>query len=157
MKYLIVYAHPNPQSFNHAILETISGELRKKGKEFDVRDLYEIGFKPVLKLDDLAAIRKGTAVQDVQVEQDYIRAADFLIFIYPLWWAGIPAQFKGYKDRVFSGFFNSMAQLIDMGIFRSCDLELVGHKYFSSVPNVTDSDRREMLEELKNITRTQLI
>ncbi len=194
MKYLIIYAHPNPKSFNHAILEAISGELRKKGKEFEVRDLYGIGFNPVLKSEDLASIRKGTAMQDVQAEQDYIRAADFLIFIYPLWWAGMPAMLKGYIDRVFSegfayrissegiegllpgkkvflvtttgaskadyedsGFFKSMDQLVDVAIFRSCNLELVGHKYFSSVPSVSDSDRRAMLEELTNITGRQLI
>ncbi|PDY45356.1 hypothetical protein CN613_13360 [Bacillus pseudomycoides] len=29
MKHLIVYAHPNPQSFNHAILETVKSELEE--------------------------------------------------------------------------------------------------------------------------------
>ena len=37
MKYLIVYAHPDPKSFNHAIMETISDELKKKKREFTVR------------------------------------------------------------------------------------------------------------------------
>jgi NAD(P)H dehydrogenase (quinone) len=48
MKYLIIYAHPNPASFNHAIMDTISEELKKNNKDFEVRDLYKIGFNPVL-------------------------------------------------------------------------------------------------------------
>lgn len=39
MKHLIVYAHPNPQSFNHAILGALQGRLQEKGHE--VRVLYE--------------------------------------------------------------------------------------------------------------------
>nr|WP_155895040.1 NAD(P)H-dependent oxidoreductase [Bacillus sp. 123MFChir2] len=42
MKHLIVYAHPNPQSFNHAILEALQGQLQEKGHE--VRVLYECSF-----------------------------------------------------------------------------------------------------------------
>ncbi len=48
MKHLIIYAHPNPQSFNHAILETVKGELEEKGHEVRVRDLYELNFNPIL-------------------------------------------------------------------------------------------------------------
>ena len=39
MNYLIVYAHPNPKSFNHAIREIIEDKLRNDGRKFDVRDL----------------------------------------------------------------------------------------------------------------------
>ncbi|MFI5295152.1 MAG: NAD(P)H-dependent oxidoreductase [Thermodesulfovibrionales bacterium] len=46
MKYLIVYAHPNPASFNNAILATISEELKKSNKNFEVRDLYKLHFNP---------------------------------------------------------------------------------------------------------------
>ena len=102
MKYLIVYAHPNPKSFNHAILETISGELQKKKKEVKVRDLYKIGFNPVLSIKDLSAIEKGAVPKDIKKEQNYISKADTLIFIFPIWWSAMPAMLKGYIDRVFS-------------------------------------------------------
>ena len=102
MKYLIVYVHPSPKSFNHAILETISEELKKGKKEFIVRDLYKIGFNPALSTKDLSAIEKGAVPEDVKKEQNYISKADTLIFIFPIWWSAMPAMLKGYIDRVFS-------------------------------------------------------
>lgn len=102
MKYLIIYAHPNPKSFNHAILETISEELKKKKKEFKVRDLYKIGFNPALSTKDLSAIQNGAVPKDIEKEQEYIRKADTIVFIFPIWWSSMPAILKGYIDRVFS-------------------------------------------------------
>jgi NAD(P)H dehydrogenase (quinone) len=102
MKYLIVYAHPNPKSFNHAILEAISGELRKKKKEVKVRDLYKIGFNPVLSTKDLSSIQNGAIPSDIKKEQNYINKADIIIFVFPIWWSAMPAMLKGYIDRVFS-------------------------------------------------------
>jgi len=52
MKCLIVYTHPNPKSFNHAIKETLVKELKEKGAEVCIRDLYDLGFDPVLKGSD---------------------------------------------------------------------------------------------------------
>lgn len=34
MKHVIVYAHPNTESFNHAILETVKSELAEKVMKF---------------------------------------------------------------------------------------------------------------------------
>jgi len=102
MKYLIIYAHPKPQSFNHAILETISEELENSKKDFEVRDLYKIHFNPALSTKDLSAIEKGTVPKDIKKEQNYISKADTLIFMFPIWWSAMPAMLKGYIDRVFS-------------------------------------------------------
>lgn len=100
MKHLIVYAHPNPQSFNHAILETLQGELLERGHDVRVRDLYKIGFNPVLSASDFETLSKGTVPADVQEEQEHIRWADVIAVIYPVWWTGLPAMLKGYFDRV---------------------------------------------------------
>jgi NAD(P)H dehydrogenase (quinone) len=40
MKILIVYAHPNPQSFNHAILQAFTSGLSESGHTYEVVDLY---------------------------------------------------------------------------------------------------------------------
>jgi len=194
MKYLIVYTHPNPWSFNHAIKDAVAEELKKNNKEFQIRDLYKTGFNPVLKAEDFAEIKRGSVSQDVKTEQDYIRSADVIIFVYPLWWSGMPAMLKGYIDKVFSegfaykisekgiegllsgkkvflvtttgasredyedsGVFKSMGQLIDFGIFGFCGMEVIEHLYFSSVPYVTDDDRKRMLEELKEKVRGKLL
>lgn len=41
-----------------------------------------------------------TVPQDVRQEQEFISWADMLTFVYPVWWAGMPAMLKGYIDRV---------------------------------------------------------
>lgn len=105
MKHLIIYSHPNPESFNHAILETFTAGLRKKGHEVRVRDLYELGFDPVLSASDFELLGKGLASADVKREQDEVRWADFITFIFPCWWAAMPAITRGYIDRVFSSGF----------------------------------------------------
>jgi len=81
MKYLIIYAHPNPSSFNHAIMETISEELKKSNKDFEVRDLYKIGFNPVLSAEDLAAIKKGAVPHEIKLNRT-ISAQQILLFLY---------------------------------------------------------------------------
>lgn len=102
MKCLIVYAHPNPKSFNNAVKETVVEELKRAGKEVTTRDLYALNFNPVLRGDDFGAIQKGSVLEDVKAEQEHIRAADVIVFVSPLWWTGLPAILKGYIDRVFT-------------------------------------------------------
>lgn len=102
MKYLVVYAHPNDRSFNHAIKEEIEANLKKNGKEYFTRDLYAIGFKPVLESADFIAMSKGNQLADIETEQKYVKEADVLILIHPIWWFNMPAILKGYVDRVFS-------------------------------------------------------
>lgn len=102
MKHLVVYAHPDSGSFNHAILDTTVKALQSKGHEVVVRDLYAIGFQPVLKPSDTDAMKAGNIPADIKTEQDHISAADAITFIYPIWWTGMPAILKGYIDRVFA-------------------------------------------------------
>jgi NAD(P)H dehydrogenase (quinone) len=52
MNVLVVYAHPNPESFCHAILEHVVRGLADGGHTYDVVDLYAIGFNPVFGLHD---------------------------------------------------------------------------------------------------------
>ncbi|MBB3108807.1 NAD(P)H dehydrogenase (quinone) [Paenibacillus phyllosphaerae] len=102
MSHLIVFAHPHEESFNHAILDAAVGALKGKGQEVVVRDLYKLGFNPVLSSGDTAAMRAGNTPEDIKTEQDYVRQAETISFIYPIWWTGLPAVIKGYVDRVFS-------------------------------------------------------
>lgn len=190
MKYLIIYAHPNPASFNHAILETVTAELKKNKKNFRVRDLYKMKFNPVLQKKELT----GSLLPDIKKEQAYIRSADALIFIFPIWWSAMPAMLKGYIDRVFSfgfayditddgavgllqgkkvflisttgaskeeyekmGAFKMMSMSMDGAIFQFAGMEVIGHKYFSSVPSVSDRERKKMLKELRELVRVKVL
>ena len=52
MRVLTVYAHPNPSSFCHAVLEQFTHGLADAGHECEVVDLYAIKFDPVFSRDD---------------------------------------------------------------------------------------------------------
>lgn len=102
MNHLIVYAHPHEGSFNGAILDAAVRGLKASGQEVHVRDLYKLGFNPVLSTEDTAQMREGNVPADIKTEQEYLKNADVITFIYPIWWTGLPAILKGYVDRTFS-------------------------------------------------------
>jgi NAD(P)H dehydrogenase (quinone) len=52
MKVLVVYAHHNPASFTHAILEKVTEGLADGGHDFKVNDLHATGFDPVFRPED---------------------------------------------------------------------------------------------------------
>ena len=102
MKHLIVYSHPNPKSFCHAIFETVTKTLKSNGHEVVIRDLYNLNFDPILKASDFVAMKTGNITNDIKEEQNYIIWSDIMTMIHPVWWTGLPAMFKGYIDRVYS-------------------------------------------------------
>ena len=55
MNILTVYAHPNPKSFCHAILEQFTKGLEEAGHTSEVVDLYAIHFDPVFRINDFAS------------------------------------------------------------------------------------------------------
>ncbi len=76
--------------------------LTARGWEVDLCDLYAEEFNPVLS----AAERRGyhdTATNCAPVEPYVarLRAADALVFVFPVWNFGFPAILKGFIDRVF--------------------------------------------------------
>ncbi len=102
MNHLIVFANPNPKSFGKGILDTAVKASEEKGANVRVRDLYSIGFDPILKPADFVTFQSGKVPEDIAAEQDHIKWADVITFVYPVWWASFPAILKGYVDRVFS-------------------------------------------------------
>jgi NAD(P)H dehydrogenase (quinone) len=102
MKVLVVYAHPNPNSFNHAVLESFTKGLEHGGNTFEVTDLYATKFNPSLGPEDFAQFTGEQMPQDVLDQQAKVARADGLAFIFPIWWLYCPAILKGWIDRVFS-------------------------------------------------------
>ncbi|RBP51086.1 NAD(P)H-dependent oxidoreductase [Arenicella xantha] len=102
MNHLIVFAHPNNESLNSTLLYALEMHLKRQDHTVKTRNLYELKFDPVLSLSDMQGQRIGQVAEEVALEQDFIRWADCITFIHPIWWTGLPAIFKGYIDRVFS-------------------------------------------------------
>jgi NAD(P)H dehydrogenase (quinone) len=105
MKVVVIYAHPNPLSFNAAIAAVVKEELGKKSAEVKFKDLYAMNWNPVLSAQDFEGIQKGTIPEDIKTEQADISWADAVIVICPVWWTSVPAILKGYIDRVFTNGF----------------------------------------------------
>ena len=101
MKVLAVYAHPNPNSFNHAILESFTKGLGDGGNTFEVADLYASKLNPCLCLEDFAQFTGEQMPQDVLDQQAKVARADGLAFIFPIWWLSCPAILEGWIQRVF--------------------------------------------------------
>lgn len=119
MKHLIICAHPNPNSLNSHLKQTLVENLWDYGHEVEVRDLYHISFNPILSLNDMNGQRKGQVADDVKQEQQFILWADCITFIHPIWWTGLPAIMKGYIDRVFSyGFAYRYDQGVQKGLLK---------------------------------------
>lgn len=101
MRALIVHAHPNPESFNRAILDIVQESLTQAGAEQRLIDLYGADFSPTLSRAELAQY-EDTSRNRTGLEQHCadILWCDTLIFVYPTWWYGLPAILKGWLDRV---------------------------------------------------------
>jgi len=65
MRVLTIYAHHNPQSFCHALLERFTAGLRDAGHANEVVDLHAIGFDPVLRDHDTPSWVDDSAPDDV--------------------------------------------------------------------------------------------
>jgi NAD(P)H dehydrogenase (quinone) len=98
MNILIILAHPDPKSFNHAIAHTAVETLKKTGHSVILHDLYAEKFDPILPGNELP---RQANLPPVEVQHcTDLSTADGLIFIHPNWWGMPPAILKGWIDRI---------------------------------------------------------
>jgi NAD(P)H dehydrogenase (quinone) len=134
MQVLLVYAHPEPRSFNGALRAAAEETLREGGHEVIVSDLYAQGFEAVagpadvtqrqnpdvfnLGMEQMYAAQNNSFAPDVKAELDKLMAADLLLLQFPLWWFSLPAILKGWIDRVFAfGAAYDFGRTWDNGVF----------------------------------------
>lgn len=101
MRVLVIYAHPDPDSFNAALHRQILSSLTQAGHETDDLDLYADHFDPVLTIEERQSYF-DTARNRARVSHyaERIEKADALVFCFPTWCLGPPAILKGFFDRV---------------------------------------------------------
>ncbi|WP_198351216.1 NAD(P)H-dependent oxidoreductase [Flavisphingomonas formosensis] len=99
-RHVVVLAHPSPDSFNGLVADAYCDAVRHCGQEAIVRDLYALGFDPVLKEHERPGSSSFSLSEDVLAEQDAIRGSDVFVMVYPIWFGLPPAILKGYIDRV---------------------------------------------------------
>ncbi|RVU31006.1 NAD(P)H-dependent oxidoreductase [Neptunomonas marina] len=117
MNVLIVYWHPEPASFNAAMLRTAQKTLLAQGHDVQTSDLGAQSFNPVSgrhnftlaanaeyfkqQHEEQHAVEQHCFSDDVAAELEKLAWCDLLLFQFPLCWFAMPAMVKGWIDRIF--------------------------------------------------------
>jgi len=105
VRHLLILGHPDQDSFNHAVAARYVDIAKSNYQAVEVRDLYAIGFDPLLKDIERPQRRPGMSSPDVRDEIHRVEQSNVITFVYPLWFGTPPAIIKGYIDRVFGAAF----------------------------------------------------
>ena len=95
---LVILGQPSTTSFCAALADACIASAEKAGHQVRVLRLGELAFDPILH-------NGYTQVQ--ALEPDLLRAqsdilwATHLVFVFPIWWGGVPALMKGFIERIF--------------------------------------------------------
>jgi len=131
----IIYAHPEPNSFVAAMRDTTNSALESAGWKASVTDLTKSGFNAVAGASDFASRARSeylvysleqrhawehrTIDDEIAAEVEAVCASDLLVLVFPVFWFSVPAQMKGWIDRVFlSGVFYGGRRIYDQGGMR---------------------------------------
>lgn len=98
---LVVYCHPDPESFIAAARDHAVAGLETAGHQVRVTDLYGSGFEPVMSADERQHHADPGVATELRQYADDLAWADMLVFVYPTWWGTQPAMLKGWIDRLF--------------------------------------------------------
>ena len=105
IQHLLILGHPNPSSFNHSVASRYKEIVKANYQAVEVRDLYAIGFDPLLKDIERPRLRPRLSSPDVRHEINLVERSAVVTFVYPLWFGTPPAIVKGYIDRIFGAVF----------------------------------------------------
>jgi NAD(P)H dehydrogenase (quinone) len=102
VQVLVLHAHPDPTSFNHAICDTAVRVLEASGHHVHGIDLYAEQFVAAMTNEERGAYETHDPIRCEQVRRygQLITIVDAVVFIYPTWWFGVPAVMKGWLERV---------------------------------------------------------
>lgn len=107
MEVLVVCAHPDRDSFNHAVTAAAERGLATAGHHVTTLDLYALGFTAAMSPAEHRAYQAWRSpdappVLDPMVAEHaaLVGAAEALVFVYPTWWSQPPAILKGWLERV---------------------------------------------------------
>lgn len=123
-RILLILGTPKQGGLCHALAEAYAHGARSRGHVVRQLKLGEMQFDPVLH-DGYD--QSQTLEPDLLEAQRLIHWAEHLVFVYPVWWGGVPALLKGFFDRVLQpGFafkYRGRSQLWDKLLSgRSADL-----------------------------------
>lgn len=97
-KIAIIEGNPVSQSYGRALAAAYEEGALTAGAEVRTLNLSELAFNPNLSG---GYKNKLPLEDDLRHAQETIAWAEHLVFVYPIWWGGVPALLKGFIDRVF--------------------------------------------------------
>jgi putative NADPH-quinone reductase len=104
MNIVVVLGHPSADSYCAAIFDRITRalELQPSHNVTAIR-LADEQFATAMSTAEREAYETATPLINDQTKRhaEVLLQADALIFVYPTWWSGLPAQLKGWLERVF--------------------------------------------------------
>ncbi len=102
MEVLVVCAHPQEDSFNHAIVAAVQKGCARAGHQVTTLDLYALGFTAAMSTAEHRAYHGEQPVLDPMVAEHValMQRAQILVFVYPTWWSQPPAILRGWLERV---------------------------------------------------------
>jgi NAD(P)H dehydrogenase (quinone) len=98
MHISLILAHPDANSFNHAIAQTAAAEIIRNGHRIVFHDLYAERFDPLLPTAEI--LDGATLPAEIELHCREIAQADGIVIVHPNWWGQPPAVLKGWIDRV---------------------------------------------------------
>ncbi|MCU0821727.1 MAG: NAD(P)H-dependent oxidoreductase [Spirochaetes bacterium] len=98
MKISLILAHPDKNSFNHAIARTAVDALKQNSHKVIFHDLYAEKFDPVLPAGEIP--ENAPLPANIKKHCAEISEAEGIIIVHPNWWGQPPAILKGWIDRV---------------------------------------------------------
>jgi len=101
MKHVVIFAHPNNESFTGSVAAAYAKTVQALGHEVVTRDLYRVAFQPCLQSGELPFAPHFQPGADVVEERRLLNDADVFALCYPFWLNTPPAMLKGYLERVF--------------------------------------------------------
>lgn len=105
-KHSVILCHPSAASFTRSVADRYSHTVTGLGHEVVVRDLYSMGFDPVLKEAERTTEHPAQPAPDVTRELEMLAGSDVFVFVYPIWFGMPPAMLMGYVDRVLGAGFS---------------------------------------------------
>ncbi|SFP78183.1 NAD(P)H-dependent oxidoreductase [Salibacterium halotolerans] len=110
-RVLIWFMHPDKNSFNGAVLNTLQEKLEQWDARVHVRWIPEMDISFQLTKNEYHESLHGKYPEEIRYEHSWIQWADAVLLVFPLWWGGFPAAGKGFLDRVLSyGFAYTMQE-----------------------------------------------
>lgn len=98
MRISVILAHPDPDSFNHAVAQKAVEAAQTNGHVVFFHDLYQEEFDPLLTSEEIAS--DAELPPAIRRHCEEIAEADGIVIVHPNWWGQPPAILKGWVDRI---------------------------------------------------------